>query len=154
MNRHETFGRRQWLKSETSIKLVRVPRRQQNPPQSLKRRMGQNCLHHPFPQSLAAMLLQYIHVSKIRKRRRIRNRACETDLVALLAKQSEAKGPGNRFFHNRSGNSRRPIGTRQISMNRGYIESRLVSRDGVAISLRFKNWMIYRCAQKLSLIPD
>src|SRR6267142_2445848 len=91
MNRHETLGRRQRLKSERSIKLVRIPRRQQDPTQTLKRRMRQDCFHHPFPQSFASMFLQYIDVSQIRKRRSVRYRTRETDLLSLLTKQSEAQ---------------------------------------------------------------
>src|SRR6266436_5618075 len=91
MNRHETLGRRQWLKSEWSIKLVRIPRRQQNPTQSLKRWMRQYCLHHPFPQSFASMFLQHVNVSQIGKRRPICNCTRETNLVALLSKQPEAQ---------------------------------------------------------------
>src|SRR5690348_14464750 len=116
--------------------------------------MGQNRLHDPFSQSLAAMLFQNIDISEIGKRRSIGNHSSEASLIALLIEEPKAQCSGDSLLHDRSRNSRRPIGTRQISMNRGYIESRLVSRDGVAVALNLDKWVLHSVLRAKLFLVD
>ena len=120
--------------AEGAVQLVGVASDEREAAQPLEVRVGQDALHEPASQAVAAHLRQHVDVAEVGEGGAVGHHPRQADLPRALV-EAEAEGIRKRPRHGLAGNPHAPVGGGKEGVNGVEVESRRIGGDGEAVAV-------------------